>query len=158
MWIPRAAALLAGVFALFMASVSAQTTPKPTPEFMKPFMAPTPAESIQAPLSEKMADKLGQIWFETADPACRASKSLDQATYQKLARRMIVAVGDQLKQFAANAHDGPKAEAQFAAQAGRDATGELKRLTNDPVVKEFLARNRSRSAVEQTQFYLDVLE
>jgi hypothetical protein len=156
--IPRAMALLAGVVGMAATPVSAQTTPKPTPEFMKPFGLPTPAESIQAPLSAKMADKLAQVWFETADPACRASKSLDQASYQKLARTMLVAVGDQIRQLATNADDGAKAEAQFAAEAGRGATEELRRLADDPVVKEFLALCRSRSAVEQTQAYLDNLE
>jgi hypothetical protein len=153
-----ATALLAGIIAFGIAPVSAQTTPKPPPAFMMLFTAPPPSEAIQAPLSAKMADKLAQVWFDTADPACRASKSLDQATYQKLARTMIVAVGDHMRQLAASTQDGPKAEAQFAAQAGRSATEELQRLSNDPVVKQFLVLNRSRSAVEQTQTYLDNIE
>ena len=156
--IPRTMALLAGLVGMAAAPVSAQTAPKPTPEFMKPFALPTPAESLQAPLSAKMADRLGQVWYETAEAGCRASKSLDQASYQKLARTMLVAVGDQIRQLAANADDGVKAEAQFAAQAGRGATEELRRLADDPVVKEFLALSRNRSAVEQTQAYLDNLE
>src|SRR5262249_54590185 len=149
------ATLLAGVFAIGIALASAQTAPKPPPAFTKLFTAPPPAEAIQAPLSQKMADKLAQVWFETADPACRASKSLDLAAYQKLARAMLVAVGDHMRQLAANAQDGPKAEAQFAVQAGRGATEELGKLSNDPVVKQFLVLNRGRSAVETTQTYLD---
>jgi hypothetical protein len=160
MWacIPRVTTLLAGVVAFAVAPVSAQTTPKPPPAFMKPFTAPPPAEAIQAPLSAKMADTLAQVWFEMADPACRAGKSLDLASYQKLARAMLVAVGDHMRQLATSAQDGPKAEAQFATQAGRGSTEELGRLSNDPVVKQFLILNRSRSAVEQTQTYLDNIE
>jgi hypothetical protein len=157
-YIPRAAALLAGVIAAGIAPASAQTAPKPLPAFMKVFTPPTPAESIEAPLSAKLADKLGQVWFETADPSCRTSKSLDQAAYQKLARTMIVAVGDNMRQLSTGMQNVPKAEAQFAAQAGRGATDELGRLANDPVVKQFLALNRSRSAVELTQTYLENIE
>ena len=159
MWtcISRAgAALLAGLIGT--APVSGQTTPKAPPAFMKLFMPPTPAESIEAPLSAKLADRLALVWFETAESSCRASKSLDQASYLKLARTMLVAVGDHMRQLAINAHDGPKAEAQFAAQAGAGATEELRRLSNDPGVKEFLVRNRDRSAVEQTQAYLENIE
>ena len=151
-------ALMAGAIAIGIASVSAQTPPKPPPAFMKVFLPPTPAESIEAPLSAKLADKLGQVWFETAEPACRASKSLDQAAYQKLARTMLVAVGDHMRQFSASVQDAAKAEAQFAAQAGRNATEELQRLSNDPVVQEFLVRNRKRSAVDLTQTYLENIE
>jgi hypothetical protein len=150
--------LLAGVVASAAMPAAAQTAPKPTAEFLKLFMPPTPAESIQAPASAKMADRLGQVWFETADAGCRAGKSLDQASYQKLARTTLVAVGDHMRQLAASAQDGPKAEAQFAAEAGAGATEELRRLANDSVVKEFLALNRARSAVEQTQTYLDNIE
>lgn len=157
MRIPKAA-LLAGIMAFGISSVSAQTPPMAPPAFMKLFTAPPPSEAIQAPLSAKMADKLAKVWFDTADPACRSSKSLDLASYQKLARAMIVAVGDNMRQFSAITQNGPRAEAQFAAQAGRGATEELQRLANDPVVKQFLALNRSRSAVETTQTYLDNIE
>lgn len=125
---------------------------------MKLFTAPPPSEAIQAPLSAKLADKLAKVWFDTADPACRASKSLDLASYQKLARSMLVAVGDHMRQLAASTWNGPKAETQFAAQAGRGATDELQRLADDPVVKQFLVLNRSRSAVETTQTYLENIE
>jgi hypothetical protein len=152
------AALLAGIAAFGVMPVSAQTAPKPPPAFMKLFTAPPPAEAILAPLSQKMADKLAQVWFETAAPACRAGKSLDLAAYRKLARTMLVAVGDHMRQLATNAQDGPKAEAQFAVQAGRGATDELGKLANDPVVKQFLVLNRARSAVETTQTYLDNIE
>ena len=160
MRVAGAMALLVGMIAAcVIASTSAQTpAPKPLPAFMKVFTPPTPAESIEAPLSARMADKLGQVWFETADPACRASKSLDQAAYQKLARTMIVAVGDNMRQLSTGMQNVPKAEAQFAAQAGRGATDELGRLASDPVVKQFLALNRSRSAVELTQTYLENIE
>ena len=157
-FIPRAMVLLAGVVGAAATPVLAQTTPKPLPAFMKVFTPPTPAESIEAPLSAKLADKLAQVWFETADPACRASKSLDQAAYQKFARTMLVAVGDHMRQLSTSAQNAPKAEAQFAAQAGRGATEELGRLANDPVVKQFLVLNRSRSAVELTQTYLENIE
>jgi hypothetical protein len=159
MWtgISRTIALLAGAFAM-VTTVSAQTAPKPPPAFMKELLPPTPAESIRAPLSVRLADRLGQVWFETAEAGCRASRSLDSASYQKLARTTLVAVGDHMRQLAASMQDGPKAEAQFAAQAGRGATEELRRLASDPVVKEFLARNRDRSAVEQTQTYLENIE
>ncbi len=125
---------------------------------MKLFTAPPPSEAIQAPLSAKLADKLAKVWFDTADPACRASKSLDLASYQKLARSMLLAVGDHMRQLAASTWNGPKAETQFAAQAGRGATDELQRLADDPVVKQFLVLNRSRSAVETTQTYLENIE
>lgn len=125
---------------------------------MKLFTAPPPSEAIQAPLSAKLADKLAKVWFDSADPACRASKSLDLASYQKLARSMLVAVGDHMRQLAASTWNGPKAETQFAAQAGRGATDELQRLADDPVVKQFLVLNRSRSAVETTQTYLENIE
>lgn len=156
-YIARAAALV-GVIAAGIVPVAAQTTPKPLPAFMKLFTPPTPAESIEAPLSAKLADKLGQAWFETADPSCRASKSLDQAAYKELARTMIVAVGDNMRQLASSMQNVPKAEAQFATQAGRGATDELGRLAADPVVKQFLVLNRSRSAVELTQTYLENIE
>ena len=71
---------------------------------------------------------------------------------------MVVAVGDFMRQLAANANDGPKAEALFVSLAGRDATAELRRLADDPVVKEFVARGRNRTAVEHTQIYLDNIE
>jgi hypothetical protein len=156
--IPRAMVLLAGVIGVATTPVSAQTTAKPPPAFMKLFMPPAPAESIEAPLSAKLADRLAQVWFETADSGCRAGKSLDQASYKKLARTMLVAVGDQVRQLAASAQDGPKAEALFAEQAGAGATEELQRLSGEPVVREFLVLNRKRSAVEQTQTYLEYLE
>jgi hypothetical protein len=157
--IARAVALLVSVIALCTAPASAQTTaPKPPPAFMKLFAPPTPAESIEAPMSVKLADKLAQVWFETADPACRASKSLDQAAYQKLARTMLVTVGDHMRQLAASVQDGPKAEAQFAAQAGRGAAEEMRRLSGDAVVKQFLVLNRNSRAVEQIQTYLDNIE
>jgi len=154
-----AAALLAGMVTIGIAPVSAQgPAPSATPAFMKVLAPPTPAESLEAPLSARLADKLGQAWFDSADPACRTSKSLDLAAYQKLARTMIVAVGDNMREFSASVQDAPKAEAQFAAQAGRGAAGELQRLANDPVVKEFLNRNRKRAAVELTQTYLENIE
>jgi hypothetical protein len=156
--VSRVMVLLAGVLAAGIAPVSAQTTPKPPPAFMKSFAPPTPAESIEAPMSAKLADRLAKVWFDTADPACRASKSLDQGAYQKLARTMLAAVGDHMRQLAASAHDGPKAEAQFAAQAGRGATDELQRLSGDAVVKQFLVLNRNSRAVEQTQTYLENIE
>jgi hypothetical protein len=156
--IPRTAVLLIGIVAIGVVPASAQTTPKPAPAFMKLFAPPTPAESIEAPMSAKLADKLAQVWFETADPGCRASKSLDQAAYQKLARTMIVAAGDHMRQLAATAQDGPRAEAQFAAQAGRGATDEMRRLSGDAVVKQFLILNRNSRAVEQTQTFLENIE
>jgi hypothetical protein len=154
-----AAALLAGVMTIGIASVSAQSpAPNPTPAFMRVLAPPTPAEAIEAPLSARLADKLGQAWFDSADPACRAGKSLDLAAYRKLARAMIVAVGDNMRQFSASVQDAPKAEKQFAAQAGRGAAEELQRLANDSVVKEFLNHNRKRAAVELTQTYLENIE
>jgi hypothetical protein len=154
-----AAALLAGMVTIGIAPVSAQgPVPAATPAFMKVLAPPTPAESLEAPLSARLADKLGQAWFDTADPACRASKSLDPAAYQKLARAMIVAVGESMRQFSANVQDASKAEAQFAASAGRGAVEELQRLANDAVVKEFLIRSRKRAAVELTQTYLENIE
>lgn len=125
---------------------------------MKVLAPPTPAEAIQAPLSARMADKLGDVWFQIADPPCRAGKALDQAAYRRLARTMIVAVGDNMRQLSTGVQNIPKAEAQFAAQAGRGATEELDRLAADPVVRQFLVLNRRRSAVELTQTYLENLE
>jgi len=151
-------ALLAVLITIGIAPVSAQTVPKPPPAFLKVLTPPTPAESIEAPLSAKLADKLGQVWFEAADPACRASKSLDLASYKKLARIMIVAVGDHIRQFSASVQDGPKADAQFAAEAGQGALAELRRLANDPAVKEFLVRSRKRSEIELTQTYLENID
>ena len=161
MWtcISRAgAALLAGLIIVGFAPASAQAVAKPPPAFLKVLTPPTPAEAIEAPLSAKLADKLGQVWFEAADPACRTGKSLDLASYQKLARTMIVAVGDHLQQFSASVQDGPKADAQFAAEAGRSALAELRRLANDPTVKEFLARNRKRSEIVLTQTYIENID
>ena len=153
------AALVAGLMTIGVAPASAQgAVPKATPAFMKVLAPPTPSESLEAPLSARLADKLGQAWFDSADPACRTGKSLDLAAYQKLARTMIVAVGDNMRQFSASVQDAPKAEAQFAAQAGRGAAEELQRLANDAVVKEFLVRNRKRAAVELTQTYLENIE
>jgi len=71
---------------------------------------------------------------------------------------MLVAVGDHMRQLATRAQDGPKADAEFAAQAGKGAVTELRRLSAEPVVKEFLVQMRSRSAVEQTQAYLENIE
>jgi hypothetical protein len=150
--------LLAGVAALGVAPVSAQPTAKPQPELMKVLASPSPAESIQAPVAAKLADRLGQVWFESAEPACRTSRSFDLAAYQKLARAMLVAVGDHMRQLAARTQDGPKADAEFAEQGGKGAVQELRRLSTEPVVKEFLVRMRSRSAVEQTQTYLENIE
>ncbi len=149
---------LAGVTGLAVAPISAQTGAKPQPELRKILSTPSPAESIQAPMAAKLADRLGQVWFESAEPACRASRSLDLASYQKLARKMLVAVGDNMRQLAADAQDGPKADAEFAAQAGKEAVAELRRLSAEPVVKEFIVQMRSRSAVEQTQTYLENIE
>jgi hypothetical protein len=149
---------LAGVAALGVADVSAQTTAKPQPELMKILASPSPAESIQAPMAARLADRLGQVWFESAEPDCRASRSLDLASYQKLARAMLIAAGDHMRQLAASGQDGPKADAAFTAQAGKGAIAELRRLSNDPVVKEFLVRMRGKSAVEQTQIYLENIE
>jgi hypothetical protein len=151
-------ALLAVLITIGIPPVSAQTVPKPPPAFLKVLTLPTPAESIEAPLSAKLADKLGQVWFEAADPACRATKSLDLASYKKLARIMIVAVGDHIRQFSASVQDGPKADAQFAAEAGQGALAELRRLANDPAVKEFLVRSRKRSEIELTQTYLENID
>jgi hypothetical protein len=148
--------LLAGVIAA--TAVSAQTPAKPPPEFMKALLPPSPAESIEAPMSAKLADRLAQVWFEKAESGCRASRSLDLASYQKFARTMLVAVGDHMRQLAASVQDGPKAEAAFAAQAGAGSTEELRRLSGEPVVREFLVLNRNRSTVEQTQTYLDNIE
>jgi hypothetical protein len=149
---------LAGISGLAVAPVSAQTNAKPQPELWKILSTPSPAESIQAPMAAKLADRLGQVWFDSAEPAGRASRSLDLAAYQKLARTTLVAVGDHMKQLAASAQDGPKADAAFAAQAGKGAVAELRRLSAEPVVKEFLVQMRSRSAVEQTQTYLENIE
>lgn len=149
---------LAGISGLAVAPISAQADAKPQPELRKILSSPSPAESIQAPMAAKLADRLGQVWFESAEPACRASRSLDLASYQKLARTMLVAVGDNMRQLAAGAQDGPKADAEFAAQAGKEAVAELRRLSAEPVVKEFLVQMRSRSAVEQTQTYLENIE
>jgi hypothetical protein len=149
---------LAGVIAFAVATVSAQTAAKPQPEFIKVLLPPSPAESIEAPVAAKLADRLGQIWFDSAAPDCRASRSLDPTSYQKLARTMIVAVGEHMRQLAARAQDGPKADAEFAAQAGAGAVDELQRLSGEPVVREFLVRMRSRTAVEQTQNYLENID
>src|SRR6476620_6440960 len=81
-----AMASFAGVVALAGVPVSAQPSAKPLPELRKILVTPSPAESIEAPLAAKLADRLGQVWFESAEPACRASRSLDLASYQKLAR------------------------------------------------------------------------
>lgn len=150
--------LLAGLVALGIGSASAQTSAKTVPAFLKVFAPPTPAESLEAALSAKLAERLARVWFEMADPACRAGKSLGQEAYQKLARAMLVAVGDHMRQVSTSGQNPPKAEAQFAAQAGRGATAELERLAKEPVVKQFLALNRARSAVELTQTYLDNIE
>jgi hypothetical protein len=149
---------LAGVTGLAVAPVSAQTDSKQQPELWTILSTPSPAESIQAPMAAKLADRLGQVWFESAEPACRANRSLNLASYQKLARTMLVAVGDHMRQLATRAQDGPKADAEFAAQAGKGAVTELRRLSAEPVVKEFLVQMRSRSAVEQTQAYLENIE
>jgi len=149
---------LAGVTGLAVAPVSAQTDAKQQPELWTILSTLSPAESIQAPMAAKLADRLGQVWFESAEPACRANRSLNLASYQKLARTMLVAVGDHMRQLATRAQDGPKADAEFAAQAGKGAVTELRRLSAEPVVKEFLVQMRSRSAVEQTQAYLENIE
>ena len=153
-----AMASFAGVVALAGAPVSAQPSAKPLPELRKILVTPSPAESIEAPLAAKLADRLGQVWFESAEPACRASGSLDLASYQKLARTMLVAVGEHMRQLAASALDGPKADAEFVAQAGAGAIEELRRLSGEPVVREFVVQMRSRSAVEQTQTYLENID
>ena len=150
--------LLAGVTGLAVAAASAQTTAKPEPEFIKVLMPPPPAESIEAPLAAKLADRLGKVWFDSAAPDCRASRSLDPASYQKLARTMLVAVGVHMRQFAASMVDGPKADAEFAAQAGAGAAEEMLRLSGEPVVREFLVRLRNRTMVDQTQQYLENIE
>ena len=149
---------LAGVTGLAVAPVSAQTDAKQQPELWTILSTLSPAESIQAPMAAKLADRLGQVWFESAEPACRANRSLNLASYQKLARTMLVAVGDHMRQLATRAQDGPKADAEFAAQAGKGAVTELRRLSAEPVVKEFHVQMRSRSAVEQTQAYLENIE
>jgi len=143
---------------LAVAPISAQTNAKPPPALVTILSTPSPAESIQAPLAAKLADRLGQVWFNSAEPACRASRSLDLASYQKLARTMLVAAGDHMRQLATRAQDGPKADAAFAAQAGNGAVAEFRRLSAEPVVKEFLVRMRSRLAVEQTHAYLENIE
>jgi hypothetical protein len=153
-----AMASFAGSVALAGVPVSAQTSAKPLPEIRKILLTPSAAESIEAPLAAKLADRLGQVWFESAEPACRTSRSLDLASYQKLARTMLVAVGEHMRQLAAGALDGPKADAEFAAQAGPEAIEELRRLSGEPVVREFVVQMRSRSAAEQTQTYLENIE
>jgi hypothetical protein len=160
-WLARALAAtvsLAGIAGLAVAPACAQTGEKPQPELRKILLTPPPAEAIQAPLAAKLADRLGQVWFESAEPSCRAGRSLDLASYRKLARTMLIAVGDNMRQLAVSIQDGPKADAAFAAQAGQDAMAELRRLSTDVVVKEFLVRLRGRSAVEQTQTYLENIE
>jgi len=149
---------LAGVTGLVVTPIFAQTNAKPQPELRTILSMPSPAESIRAPMAAKLADRLGQVWFESAEPACRASRLLDLASYQKLARTMLVAVGDHMSQLAVHAQDGPKADAEFAAQAGKGSVAELRRLSAEPVVKEFLVQMRSRSAVEQMQTYLENIE
>jgi hypothetical protein len=150
--------LLTGDLGLLVASVSAQTAAKPPPKFMKVLLPPSPAESIEAPVSAKLADRLGKVWFDSAALDCRTSRSLDQASYRKLARTMLAAVGEQMRQLVANAQDGPRADAEFAVRAGAGAADELQRLAGKPVVREFLARRRGAHAVEQTQKYLENIE
>ena len=71
---------------------------------------------------------------------------------------MLVAVGDHMRQLAESAQNGPKADSEFTAQAGKGAIAEFGRLSAEPVVKEFIVQMRSRSAVEQTQTYLENIE
>src|SRR5256885_12807040 len=115
---------LAGVTGLEVAPISAQTNAKPQPELRKILSTPSPSESIQAPMAAKLADRLGKVWFESAEPACRASRSLDLASYQKLARTMLVAVGDNMRQLAAGGPEGPKARARIPPPAGKGALRE----------------------------------
>ena len=63
---------------------------------------------------------------------------------------MLVAVGVHMRQFAASMVDGPKADAEFAAQAGAGAAEEMLRLAGEPVVRESLFALRNRTMVDQT--------
>jgi hypothetical protein len=153
-----AMASLASAVGLAVVTVCAQTAVKPRPEFMKVMPPPSPAESIEAPVAAKLADRLGQAWFDSAAPDCRVSRSLDIASYRNLARTMLVAVGEHMTQRTEHAQDGPKADEEFAARAGAGAAEELRRLSGEPVVREFLVRLRNRNAVEQTQYYLENID
>lgn len=139
-------------------SATAQTVSKLQPEFLRVLQPPTPTAALEAPLPAKLADRLGQVWFDTAQPACRESRSLDLASYQKLARVLLVAVGEHMKQLADSILDSAKADAEFVAQAGAGGTAELRRLTEDPVVKELLVQVNRRAAIEQTLHYLENIE
>jgi hypothetical protein len=106
----------------------------------------------------KLADRLGQVWFDTAQPACREAKSLDLASYRKLARTLLIAVGEHMQDLAAGSIDRTKAETEFAAHAGPGGTEELQRITQDPIVAQLLAHLNRRAAVEQTLHYLENIE
>ena len=71
---------------------------------------------------------------------------------------MLVAVGEHMRQLAAGALDGPEGRRRIRRTGGAEAIEELRRLSGEPVVREFVVQMRSRSAVEQTQTYLENIE
>ena len=150
---------LAGVTGLAVAPIFAQTNAKPQPELRKILSTPSPAELIQAPMAAKLADRLGQVWFEfggtslPGEPVARSGfLSEARADDARGRRRPHEAACCGLPRT------DPRPDAEFAAQAGKGAIAELRRLSAEPVVKEFLVQMRSRSAVEQTQTYLENIE
>lgn len=126
--------------------------------FSEVFKAPTPAESLEEPIATKLADRLGKVWHASADRTCVAEKKLDAASYAKLARAMLIAVGEHMQALAASALDPKKADADFEANAGAGAIRDVKRLASDPKVMAFLKLWRLGQSVEQTSSFLDNIE
>lgn len=156
--VPPALFLVLLLLALGTARPAAQAPTARQPEFFAIMSPPTPAEALENPLSAKLAERLGKVWYNTADVGCRTSKSLDLAHYTRLARGRLIAVGEHIKQMSDSAVDVARADAQFISLAGPDAFAEMRRLASDPAVIQFLALLRRGNAVGQTQLYLENIE
>lgn len=141
-----------------LATAQAQAPAKPRLSFAVVVDAPTPTDGLEVPTAAKLADRLGKVWHDIADRTCADEKKLDLAAYHKLARTMIIAVGDHMQALAATALDVKVAEAAFTATAGPGAAAELEKLAADPAVKELLTLKRKADAVGQTNTYLDNIE
>jgi hypothetical protein len=113
------------------------------PEYLQDLPIPAlMAEAFDADYGRLLVAQFAAILARSADPACARSRDLDPDRLPGQARDILVRRGARMFEILRQSHDAGRFEGSFAALAGSGAPSELRRLREDPAVRQLLALNR----------------
>lgn len=110
------------------------------PVFAKFFPQPNVTDAAESAVGRILISGVANGLLAMADPACRAARSLGDAQFIALARKIVVSVGEARKEANATGLDPKAADAAYEAEIGSDRYRRVAGLTTrlfDPVLNAY---------------------